>query len=232
MQCKRNMEVLKGDKQLIEAWWVSESVMVYHHHFGSSQAEHCRLGCIMPAAIWLWMGLLRETQAGANLQKTLPACLRMRMTCSSILWLCVRAATVFLQSCDTYYKYYMYHICFPLCWVHPQGHHSFRQYLVLHGKIEICRVFFLEFKDMDWLQEFLQLSQPGLETIGMFGMNRDLPWDASWTRRNFVCKHNYCLANDELSRALTTAERLFSCCYNCHWLTSSYDIFSPIMLHC
>ena len=90
------MEVLKGGKQLIEAGWVFESVMVYHHHFGSSQAEHGRLGCMMPAAIWLWMGLLRETQAGANLQKTLPACLRMRVTCSSILWCCVRAATVFL----------------------------------------------------------------------------------------------------------------------------------------
>lgn len=39
---------------------------------------------------------LRETQAGANLHKTLPACLIMRMTCSSITWLCVRAANVFL----------------------------------------------------------------------------------------------------------------------------------------
>lgn len=47
-------------------------------------------------------GALRETQAGANLQKTLPACLIMRMTCSSIPWLCVRAATVFLWSCDTF----------------------------------------------------------------------------------------------------------------------------------
>lgn len=47
-------------------------------------------------------GTLRETQAGANLQKTLPACLIMRMTCSSIPWLRVRAATVFLWSCDTF----------------------------------------------------------------------------------------------------------------------------------
>lgn len=27
-----------------------ESVMVHHHHFGSSQAEHSRLGCMMPAS--------------------------------------------------------------------------------------------------------------------------------------------------------------------------------------
>lgn len=96
--------VFKGGKQLIEARWEFESVMVHHHHFRSSQAEHSRLGCTMPAAIWLWMGLLRETQPGANLQITLPACLRMRMTCSSILWLCVTATTGFLQSCDTFTK--------------------------------------------------------------------------------------------------------------------------------
>lgn len=102
--CSAKEYVLKGGKQLIEAGWVFESVMVHHHHFGSSQAEHGRLGCMIPAAIWLWMGLLRETQAGANLQKTLPACLRMRMTCSSILRLCVTATTVLLQSCDTFTK--------------------------------------------------------------------------------------------------------------------------------
>ncbi|KAK5912515.1 hypothetical protein CesoFtcFv8_002378 [Champsocephalus esox] len=70
------MEVLQGGKQLIEAGWVFETVMVYHHQFGSSQTEHGRIGCMMPAATWLWIGLLRETQAGANLQNTLPACLR------------------------------------------------------------------------------------------------------------------------------------------------------------
>lgn len=47
-------------------------------------------------------GALRETQAGANLQKTLPACLIMRMTCSSIPPLRVRAATMFPWSCDTF----------------------------------------------------------------------------------------------------------------------------------
>lgn len=96
------MRILKGSEQLIEAGWVSESVMAYHHHFGSSQAQHGRLGCLMPPAIWLWMRLLRETQAGANLQKTLPTCLRIRMVCSATLPLCVKAATVFLQSGDTF----------------------------------------------------------------------------------------------------------------------------------
>lgn len=47
-------------------------------------------------------GAQRETQPGANLQKTLPACLIMRMTCSSIPRLRVRGATVFLWSYDTF----------------------------------------------------------------------------------------------------------------------------------
>ena len=95
-------DVLESGKQLIEAGWAFEFVVVYHHHFGSTQAEHGRLGCMMLAAIWLWIGLLRDTQAGANLQKTLPACLRTRVACSSILWLVVRAAFVLMQSCGTF----------------------------------------------------------------------------------------------------------------------------------
>lgn len=87
--CSAKEYVLKGGEQLTEAWWVFEFVIVHHHHFGSSEAEHSKLGCMMSAAIWLWMGLLRETQAGASLQNTLPACLRMRMTCPSMLQLCV-----------------------------------------------------------------------------------------------------------------------------------------------
>lgn len=47
-------------------------------------------------------GAQRETQPGANLQKTLPACLIMRMTCSSIPRLRVRGTTVFLWSYDTF----------------------------------------------------------------------------------------------------------------------------------
>lgn len=58
--------VLKGSKQLTEAGWVFESVMVYHHHVGSSQAEHGRLACMKPAAIWLWIELLRETQSTSS----------------------------------------------------------------------------------------------------------------------------------------------------------------------
>lgn len=119
-------------KTLIEAGWVFESVMVYHHHFGSSQAEHGRLGCMMPAAIWLWMGLLRETQAGANLQKTLPACLRMEMTSSSILWLCVRALT-HSQKLHVLHKSTVRQVCL-------QGHCSLKQIVVLNGKIEINRI--------------------------------------------------------------------------------------------
>lgn len=115
-----------------------ESVMVYHHHFGSSQAERGRIGRMMPAAIWLWTGLLRETQAGANLHKTLPACLRMRMTCPSILWLCVRAATVFLWSCDTVTNTtcstYFYNVLGA-----AQGHCSLKQFVVLSGEIEMNR---------------------------------------------------------------------------------------------
>lgn len=74
-----------GTKQPIGAgWWEPECATLHHRHSGSRQAERGRLGCVKPPAIWLWMGLLRETRAGANLQKTLPVCLRTTVTCSSI----------------------------------------------------------------------------------------------------------------------------------------------------
>lgn len=38
--CSAKEYVLKGGEQLTEAWWVFESVIVHHHHFGSSEAEH------------------------------------------------------------------------------------------------------------------------------------------------------------------------------------------------
>lgn len=56
-------------------------------------------------------GALRETQPGANLQKTLPACLIMRMTCSSIPWLRDRGATVFPWSYDTFSDITRYTCC-------------------------------------------------------------------------------------------------------------------------
>lgn len=58
-------------------------------------------------------GTLRETHAGANLQKTLPACLIMRMTCSSLPWLRVREAAVFLWSSDTFTDMTCYTHCVP-----------------------------------------------------------------------------------------------------------------------
>lgn len=78
-----------------------KSVMAYHRHFGSSQAERGRIGCMKPAAIWLWTGLLRETRAGANLQRTLPARLSMRMTCSPVfLW---SRDTFIIAICSTHF---------------------------------------------------------------------------------------------------------------------------------
>lgn len=60
-------------------------------------------------------GALRGTQPGANLQKTLPACLIMRMTCSSIPRQRDRGATVFLWSYDTFSDITRYTCTYTVC---------------------------------------------------------------------------------------------------------------------